>query len=120
MWTCGQAKSWPRDPRKRSDPYGADVINRIIESMKPGGRKKLQDAGHKGNVESPDYTDEQRAGNKSRMIYRMCVAGNTTMNHLLVGVDADPIRMEPYIPTFFETTCLHARIWESIFSPMPG
>ena len=40
--------------------YGADVINRIIESMKPGGRKKLQDAGHKGNVESPDYTDEQK------------------------------------------------------------
>ncbi len=24
--------------------YGADVINRIIEQGKPGGRKKLQDA----------------------------------------------------------------------------
>lgn len=24
--------------------YGADVINRIIEAVKPGGRKKLQDA----------------------------------------------------------------------------
>ena len=24
--------------------YGADVINRIIESTKPGGRKRLQDA----------------------------------------------------------------------------
>ena len=24
--------------------YGADVINRIIESGKPGGREKLQDA----------------------------------------------------------------------------
>lgn len=24
--------------------YGADVISRIIEAVKPGGRKKLQDA----------------------------------------------------------------------------
>ena len=48
--------------------YGADVINRIIEQSRPGGKKKLQDA---------------------------------TMNHLLIGVDADPIRMDPYIPSFF-------------------
>ena len=34
-------------------------------------------------------------------IVRLCVAGNTTMNHLFVGVDADPVRMEPYIPAFF-------------------
>ncbi|MEI3240087.1 MAG: hypothetical protein V8S32_08700 [Lachnospiraceae bacterium] len=30
-------------------------------------------------------------------IYRICVAGNTTMNHPLVGANADLIRMEPYI-----------------------
>ena len=24
------------------------------------------------------------------------------MNHLLLGVDANPVRMEPYIPTFFQ------------------
>ena len=24
------------------------------------------------------------------------------MNHLLMGVDADPVRMEPYIPTFLQ------------------
>lgn len=39
----------------------------------------------------------------------MCVAGNTTMNHLLLGVDADPVRMEPFIPTFFETDSLVAQ-----------
>ena len=38
----------------------------------------------------------------------MSVAGNTTMNHLLFGVDADPIRKEPYIPTFFKTNSLFA------------
>ena len=41
-------------------------------------------------------------------IYHMCVASNTTMNHLFVGVNADPLRMEPYIPTFFETDNLDA------------
>ncbi len=37
----------------------------------------------------------------ANQIYKMCVASNTTMNHLLVGVDADPVRTEPYIPAFF-------------------
>ena len=41
-------------------------------------------------------------------IYRMSVAANTTMNHLLIGVNADPVRMEPYIPTFFKTNSIFA------------
>ena len=41
-------------------------------------------------------------------ILRCCVASNTTMNHLLLGVDADPVRMEPYIPTFFHWDGLKA------------
>ena len=32
---------------------------------------------------------------------RLTIAGNTTMNHLLLGVYANPLRTEPYIPTFF-------------------
>jgi len=89
--------------------YGADVINRIIESMKPGGKKKLQDAIIKETLNPLIAQMSKTAGIKSRMIYRLCVASNTTMNHLLVGVDADPVRMEPYIPTFYETTCIHAQ-----------
>ena len=41
-------------------------------------------------------------------IYRMCVASNTTMNHLFAGINADPLRMEPYIPAFFKTNSLFA------------
>ncbi len=41
-------------------------------------------------------------------IYRMCVAGNTTMNHLFAGINADPLRMEPYIPAFFKTNAFYA------------
>ena len=42
------------------------------------------------------------AGVPVSRIFRVCIASNTTMNHLLLGVDANPVRMEPYIPTFFQ------------------
>ena len=45
---------------------------------------------------------------KSGWIYRICIAANTTMNHLLLGINSDPIRMEPYIPTFFKTNSIFA------------
>ena len=41
-------------------------------------------------------------------IYRMCVASNTTMNHLFAGINSDPLRTEPYIPAFFKTNSLFA------------
>ncbi len=89
--------------------YGADVINRIIESVKPGGRKKLQDAIIKETL-LPLIAQMCRAAKiKPAQIYRMSVAGNTTMNHLLTGVYADPVRLEPFIPTFFETDCIEAK-----------
>ena len=42
------------------------------------------------------------AGISVSRVFRVCIASNTTMNHLLLGVDANPVRMEPYIPTFFQ------------------
>ncbi len=81
--------------------YGADVINRIIEQGRAGGKKKLQDAIVKDTL-TPIIANLCRSANISaRSILRMCVAANTTMNHLFVGVDAEPVRMEPYIPSFF-------------------
>ncbi len=81
--------------------YGADVINRIIESARAGGKKKLQDAIVKETL-TPIIANLCRSANISaRSILRLTVGANTTMNHLLVGVDADPVRMDPYIPSFF-------------------
>ncbi|MBE6978232.1 MAG: DUF4445 domain-containing protein [Ruminococcaceae bacterium] len=81
--------------------YGADVINRIIEQGRPGGRKKLQDAIVKETL-TPIIANLCKSANlNARSILRLCVAANTTMNHLFVGVDAEPVRMEPYIPSFF-------------------
>ena len=81
--------------------YGADVINRIIESSRPGGKKKLQDAIVKETLNPIIANLCKTAGISARSILRLTVGANTTMNHLLVGVDADPIRMDPYIPSFF-------------------
>ncbi|MCD7882574.1 MAG: ASKHA domain-containing protein, partial [Lachnospiraceae bacterium] len=88
--------------------YGADVINRIIEQQKEGGRKKLQDAIIKETLNPMIHQMCGSIGIKPRQLYRACIAGNTTMNHLLLGVDADPVRMEPFIPTFFETDSVYA------------
>lgn len=88
--------------------YGADVINRIIESAKPGGRERLQKAVIEDTI-NPMIQQMCRSSNfKPQHIYRMCVASNTTMNHLFAGINADPLRMEPYIPTFFKTNSLFA------------
>ena len=89
--------------------YGADVINRIIESGKPGGRRRLQDAVIKESIIPMLSFMYREAGINPRRVYRMVLAGNTTMNHLLLGLHADPIRMEPFVPSFFRTDHLFVR-----------
>ena len=81
--------------------YGADVINRIIEQGRPGGKKKLQDAILKETLNPIIGSLCKSAGISARSILRLSIGANTTMNHLLLGVDAEPVRMEPYIPSFF-------------------
>jgi len=82
--------------------YGADVINRIIEQQKPEGVKKLQDAIVKDTlIPLIDKLCEITEASKDK-IARLTVAANTTMNHLLLGVDANSIRLEPYEPAFLE------------------
>ncbi len=89
--------------------YGADVINRIIESGRPGGKKKLQDAIIKETLTPIIANLCKSIGVDCRSILRLCIGANTTMNHLLLGVDAEPVRMEPYIPSFFAWEDLKAQ-----------
>ena len=81
--------------------YGADVINRIIEQGRSGGKKKLQDAIIKETLTPIIANLCKSAGISAKSILRLSVGANTTMNHLFLGVDAEPVRMEPYIPSFF-------------------
>ena len=88
--------------------YGADVINRIIEQGRNGGKKKLQDAIIKETLVPIMANLCKTAGISAKAILRLSVGANTTMNHLFVGVDAEPVRMEPYIPSFFSWEGLKA------------
>ena len=78
--------------------YGADVINRIIETTKPGGIKKLQDAVIKETINPMIHEMCRSIHLPENQIYRMCVASNTTMNHLFAGINADFFSMSPGLP----------------------
>ena len=82
--------------------YGADVINRIVEQQKTGGIEKLQKAIIKETLLPLIDVLCRDAGIPQKRIFRMTVASNTTMNHLLLGINADHLRSEPYIPAFFQ------------------
>jgi len=89
--------------------YGADVINRIVEQQKAGGIDRLQKA-IIGETLLPLIDSMcHEAGISIDRIYRVIVASNTTMNHLLLGVDANALRTEPYVPAFFEIEPLAAQ-----------
>ncbi|MBE6985421.1 MAG: DUF4445 domain-containing protein [Ruminococcaceae bacterium] len=96
--TCGNAQL----------RYGADVINRIIEQSKLGAERLQKAVLEETLFDLIEAVCKDAKINKSR-IFRMSVAANTTMNHLFLGLFADPIRMEPYIPSFFRTQSFCAK-----------
>jgi len=98
--------------------FGADVINRIIQSARPGGRKALQDAIVKETLNPILANLCKAAGIKAKSILNLAIGANTTMNHLLVGVDADPVRMDPYIPSFFAWEDLKAGDLKLVANPV--
>ena len=78
--------------------YGTDVITRIAYCQKPGGLKKLQQA----VVATINGIIEElltRSQVSLEHIGHMTVAGNTTMTHILLGLDPKYIRLAPYTPT---------------------
>lgn len=81
--------------------YGADVINRIIESTKPGGLERLRKAVIHECLAPLIRRVCVSAGIDSGQIYRAAIAGNTTMTHFVTGVPGEFIRLEPYVPAYF-------------------
>jgi uncharacterized 2Fe-2S/4Fe-4S cluster protein (DUF4445 family) len=77
---------------------GEDVISRIIYAKTKRGLDRLQ----RLVVETVnDLLTELQARNGIELyeIHEIAVAGNTTMTHLLLGLDPKYLREEPYIPT---------------------
>jgi len=95
--------------------YGADVINRIIQSSKPGGKEKLRRAVCEETLAPMMETLCKEGGVDPMDVKRCVIAGNTTMEHLFVGEDAESIRLEPYVPAFLE---LHGKTAKDVFLPI--
>lgn len=88
--------------------YGGDVINRIIYSTKESGLEKLQKAVIEGTINQLLNKMMRKLGITENMVVFSVFAGNTTMAHLLLGVPAKNIRLEPYIPVFRNAPALKA------------
>ncbi|MFC2020042.1 2Fe-2S iron-sulfur cluster-binding protein, partial [Chloroflexota bacterium] len=77
--------------------YGHDVITRIAYSQQPGGLEKIQKAVASTINRVIDDLLAQ-SGVSLRDIGHISCAGNTTMTHLLLGLDPKYIRLAPYTP----------------------
>ncbi|MDI6703119.1 MAG: ASKHA domain-containing protein [bacterium] len=77
---------------------GEDIISRIVYSLKPGNLKRLQELVVKAINEIVEDLTHVAKIEKSD-INQIVVAGNTTMIHLLLGIDPRYIRESPYTPT---------------------
>jgi uncharacterized 2Fe-2S/4Fe-4S cluster protein (DUF4445 family) len=82
------------------------VISRIIESTRPGGLERLR----RGLIEEclkPIIRGlAEKTGIPPERIYRVAVGANTTMTHLFLGISPEYLRLEPYVPAFFDAGTL--------------
>lgn len=81
-------------------PFGHDVMSRITHVAAYGGeslRAPIAQA-----VESLALEVVERTGHRPEDLRELAVAGNTTMVHLLLGIDPAPLGTAPYEPAFLE------------------
>ena len=81
--------------------YGADVIHRIVYSTKKNGLKELNEAIVEETI-NPLLNSIYTKHNIDNVV-SLVVAGNTTMSSLFLGVYADFLRQEPFIPPFLKS-----------------
>jgi len=79
--------------------YGADVISRIKAARTEDGLNTLMSVVRKclNDLVGKLCTT---AGISNRDIYLVTVAGNSTMEHLLMGVSPEYLTISPYVPVF--------------------
>ncbi len=86
--------------------YGADVISRInYTAQHDGGLNKLQQE-IVNAINQQLISFVKFAGLEFGDIVKITIAGNTTMLHLLLGVDPLPIALTPFKPAFVEEQIL--------------
>jgi uncharacterized 2Fe-2S/4Fe-4S cluster protein (DUF4445 family) len=87
---------------------GEDVISRIIYASKGNGLQELQELVVQTLNRLLGEVASQR-GIDTRDIYKVVVAGNSTMIHLFAGIPPEPIRLMPFITTVNQVPSFAAR-----------
>ena len=77
---------------------GDDVISRIVYARREGGLARLQRLAVE-TINELLVALQRRNRIEHYEIHEVTLAGNTTMTHLLLGLDPRFLREEPYIPT---------------------
>ncbi len=81
----------------KQQPFGADVITRISATMlDPNALEKLSSLAQETlNQLTQEVCIE--AGIDPLHVYEIAIAGNATMNHLLLGIDPEALGVAPFI-----------------------
>ncbi|MDR1296611.1 MAG: ASKHA domain-containing protein [Deltaproteobacteria bacterium] len=77
--------------------FGEDVISRIVYAGRKDGLKRLQMRVIDTINRLLERYEDAYPGYRKKT-FLMTVSGNTTMAHLLVGLDPKNIRLSPYVP----------------------
>ncbi|MDR1309758.1 MAG: ASKHA domain-containing protein, partial [Deltaproteobacteria bacterium] len=77
--------------------FGEDVISRIVYAGRKDGLKRLQMRVIDTINRLLERYEDSFPGYRKKT-FLMAVAGNTTMAHLLVGLEPKNIRLSPYVP----------------------
>ncbi len=87
---------------------GEDVISRIIYAKKPGQLEELQRL-VVGTINRLIETSCKQVNARPEEIFKVTVAANPTMMHLLLAIPPEQIRLAPFIPAVNHTPTLYAR-----------
>lgn len=80
---------------------GLDVISRINYAKQPARLEELRNRVLQTINELIEQVTHEATANEAE-ICNCAISGNTTMIHLLLGLDPEHIRLDPYIPTLLE------------------
>ena len=83
-------------------PCGLDVISRINYARRRGGLEELRNR----VLETVNRLICKATEGQKIELQELCEAtlsGNTTMTHVLLGIDPEYIRLDPYVPALLET-----------------
>ena len=89
--------------------FGDDVVSRIQHiTASANGLQQLQKSVI-GAINGLAIAACQQAGVPSQRVYGLTLVGNTTMQHLLLGVDPSALARSPYVPVVAEAVSLPAQ-----------